>query len=127
EKKLQMAWSSLEEAEKWMQAEATEKIFDFSRKEVRPNKKSASSKTTWYKKLIYICSRGSTGGKARYIRKYAWTRKKPRRHCGCKCRLTLTLYNDTDDVQGLYFPEHMHELGAANVRFTRVPESAKRE
>ncbi|KAF5342494.1 hypothetical protein D9611_001695 [Ephemerocybe angulata] len=123
-----LQWKNLQEAMEWMQDESKEKCFDFSRKEVRPNKNPATSRSNWTKRLIYICSRGSTGGgNRRYTRKHSWVRKKPLYECGCKCRLRLTVYLDSDTVDGIYHPDHSHALGNSNIRFMRIPEVTRRE
>ncbi|KAF6740967.1 hypothetical protein DFP72DRAFT_747881, partial [Ephemerocybe angulata] len=67
--------------------------------------------------------RGSSGGKKEYHKKFAWTRKKPYKGTGCKCRLRITVYEDR--VAGRYTPGHNHSLGKENARFTSISDTTR--
>ena len=119
-----LKWNTLQEAQVWMENESRDKIFDFAPNGGRQNPRLDNPKTDWTRKIIYMCSRGAAGGSAKYVRKTSGPRKKPSRFCNCLCRLTLTVHLD-GKVTGSYMPEHNHEIGAANARFTRDPSSER--
>ncbi|KAF5333556.1 hypothetical protein D9611_002587 [Ephemerocybe angulata] len=122
--KVRMEWPSLEKAKEWMARETEEKLFSFSAKEPRrPNKKGVGK---WVTKHIYMCSRGKVCGSSRYVKKHDRDRKVPNKRTGCGCRLTLTVLMDKT-VIGLYVPDHNHELGAENARFTRMSSKSRQE
>ncbi|KAJ3529131.1 hypothetical protein NMY22_g9127 [Coprinellus aureogranulatus] len=123
-KHVKFTWNSLEEAKKWISDEEERNLFRFAIKVTeKPEQKKFKDRKKapkWKEKINYVCSRGSTGGVPAYTRKHNWQRKKPSKRCGCKCRLVLTTFSDSEKVMGLYTPEHNHALGAPNARFTSL-------
>ncbi|KAJ3545229.1 hypothetical protein NMY22_g2517 [Coprinellus aureogranulatus] len=118
---ISLQWASLDEAKLWMQQEQSEKLFSFASKD---RIKRSGRDVDWTETLVYVCSRGSSGGKKKYTKKGHWKRVHNTKCTGCKARLRLTLYSDK--VVGRYTPEHNHPLGHANARFTSIsPETRK--
>ncbi|KAF6745149.1 hypothetical protein DFP72DRAFT_1091715 [Ephemerocybe angulata] len=125
---IELKWATLDEALAWIDQESGEKVFNFARKEPRPNKnKTEEGRERWHKKLIYVCSRGNSGGRKKYHKRTTQTRKIPHKGTGCKCRLTLTVPRDSSPIIGRYVPAHNHELGASNARYTRISTKTRRE
>ncbi|KLO10303.1 hypothetical protein SCHPADRAFT_800198, partial [Schizopora paradoxa] len=78
-------------------------------------------------KKHYICARNNKHDKKKAPRSSlaASNRKKSTKRTGCECALTIKTYPDTECVLGRYTSSHSHELGNANLRFTRLSESAR--
>ena len=119
-----LQWSSLSAFEVWRDKEEESKTIELVRKELRRNH---STPEHWLERHIYVCARGSPGGRAHYKKKYAWTRKVPVKRTGCPCRLTVVLYPSTNTVLGRYQDKHSHDVGDQNARFTRLPKNTRKE
>ncbi|KAJ3523685.1 hypothetical protein NMY22_g11333 [Coprinellus aureogranulatus] len=117
-----LVWANLDAAKDWMEKEQQDKVFSFASKNpILPR----GADVDWIKKYVFVCSRGSSGGKSRYVKKRNRTRKVPHKTTGCKCLLRLTAYPDR--VEGSYFSEHNHALGVENARFTALSANTRRE
>ncbi|KAF6763546.1 hypothetical protein DFP72DRAFT_1136120 [Ephemerocybe angulata] len=115
---IELEWANLEEAEAWIEKEQDVKLFSFASKGPVPTR---GAPVGWTKAYVYVCSRGSSGGKKEYRKKFAWIRKKPFKSTGCRCRIRLTVF--PDKVVGRYTAEHNHSLGMENARFTSISET----
>ena len=118
---IKKTWGSMSEMMEWIAKGQEEKMFSFAKKD-KP--RSRGSSVEWIGKYVYVCSRGSSGGKKAYTKKCNWTRKIPHKKTGCHCRLRITEYKD--HVEGTYTPGHNHKLGTENARFTAISESTRR-
>ncbi|KAJ7113248.1 hypothetical protein C8R43DRAFT_903346, partial [Mycena crocata] len=74
----------------------------------------------------YVCSRSGTGGIKHYTRLHPeWVSKIPSKRTGCDCTLLVKQYPGTQVILGRYTDQHNHPLGAANLRFTRIPTETR--
>jgi hypothetical protein len=105
--------------DRWRHGEEAEKGIELRRKTIRRAK--GEQKQQWLEKYVYVCSREGTGGRSQYKRKCNRGRKIPSKRTGCACLLVVKVYPGTDTVLGRYEAEHDHEIGAANLRYTRLP------
>jgi hypothetical protein len=120
-----LQWGSMDEFEQWFSQEKKTKSIDFS---VKARQKPTNPALFWTTKAIYVCGRGFSGGKNKYMpKKEDPERKLPSKRIGCPCRLIVKTYKGTGAVLGLYTQEHSHEIGNTNVRFTRLPAETRQK
>jgi hypothetical protein len=87
----------------------------------------AHGKKLWTLRCHYVCLRQLSGGKkTQYQRKCPDRKTKDSKKTGCKCKIAIKQYPHTPIVLGRYEEEHDHEVGLANVAYTRI-SSASRE
>ncbi|KAF7303268.1 hypothetical protein MKEN_01290900 [Mycena kentingensis (nom. inval.)] len=70
-----------------------------------------------------VCARHSRNGRKKYVKKHPErVRKVPSRKIegiGCGASISYKTYFDTDEIRACYLQQHTHEIGAANLPFTR--------
>ncbi|KAJ7070821.1 hypothetical protein C8F01DRAFT_398495 [Mycena amicta] len=70
-----------------------------------------------------VCARHSRSGRKKYVKKHPErVRKVPSRKLdgkGCGASISFKTYFDTEEVRVCYISEHSHEIGPANLPFTR--------
>ncbi|KAF8913073.1 hypothetical protein CPB84DRAFT_1841487 [Gymnopilus junonius] len=70
-----------------------------------------------------VCARHSRSGRKKYIKKHPErVRKVPSRKLegqGCQASISYKTYFDTEEVRACYISQHSHEIGLANLPFTR--------
>ncbi|KAJ6504394.1 hypothetical protein DFH09DRAFT_1201540 [Mycena vulgaris] len=70
-----------------------------------------------------VCARHSRSGRKKYVKKHPErVRKVPSRKLegeGCSASISFKTYYDTDEVRACYISQHSHEIGLANLPFTR--------
>lgn len=70
-----------------------------------------------------VCARHTRSGRKKYVKKYPdRVRKVPSRKLegtGCPASISYKTYFDTDEVRVCYMSEHSHEIGLANLPFTK--------
>ncbi|KAF8665264.1 hypothetical protein AX16_000285 [Volvariella volvacea WC 439] len=70
-----------------------------------------------------VCARHSRSGRKKYVKKHPErVRKVPSRKLegiGCLASISYKTYYDTDEVRACYISQHSHEIGLANLPFTR--------
>jgi len=70
-----------------------------------------------------VCARHSRSGRKKYVKKHPErVRKVPTRKLegqGCQASISYKTYFDTDEVRACYISQHSHEIGLANLPFTR--------
>jgi len=70
-----------------------------------------------------VCARHSRSGRKKYVKKHPErVRKVPSRKIegqGCSASISFKTYFDTDEVRACYNNHHSHEVGLANLPFTR--------
>jgi hypothetical protein len=77
-------------------------------------------------KRTYVCSRQQTGGERNYQRKFPDRKRKiESKKTGCSCQITIKLYPHTRIVLGRYDSDHDHEIGLANIAYTRISRPAR--
>lgn len=78
------------------------------------------------RKKTYCCLRQQTGGQSQYKKKHPdWNRKLESKKTGCRCQITIKLYPHTLTVLGRYDADHDHEVGLANIAYTRMSPAAR--
>lgn len=119
-----LRWESLDAMRIWLKKEQESKTIELRLKETRVK---TDLPATWVKCYFYVCARAGTGGRKAYQKKYARNRKIPVKRTGCNCRLTVKTYPGTNEVLGLYIPNHSHPVGNDNAKFTRLTEEDRAE
>ncbi|KAJ7446428.1 hypothetical protein B0H11DRAFT_2084712 [Mycena galericulata] len=70
-----------------------------------------------------VCARHSRSGRKKYVKKHPErVRKVPSRKLdgeGCSASISFKTYYDTEEVRACYISQHSHEVGLANLPFTR--------
>ncbi|KAG6911605.1 hypothetical protein DXG01_011908 [Tephrocybe rancida] len=70
-----------------------------------------------------VCARHSRSGRKKYVKKHPErVRKVPSRKLegtGCPASISFKTYFDTEEVRACYSSQHSHEIGPANLPFTR--------
>jgi hypothetical protein len=121
-----LTWDSLQDMMEWKKKEEAEKCIELRKKDLVVNKATGMKK--WLSKHIYVCAQQGTGSKSKYDKKHPnWNRKVPskRLETGCKCRLVVRTYPNTDKVLGKYTGDHGHAIGMENIRFTRLSDDTR--
>ncbi|KAG6862159.1 hypothetical protein C0995_004241 [Termitomyces sp. Mi166 len=75
-----------------------------------------------------VCARHSRSGRKKYVKKHPErVRKVPSRKldgAGCPASISYKTYFDTEEVRACYCSQHSHEIGPANLPFTRKGRKA---
>ncbi|KAG2022996.1 hypothetical protein CC2G_000702 [Coprinopsis cinerea AmutBmut pab1-1] len=75
-----------------------------------------------------VCARHSRSGRKKYVKKHPErVRKVPSRKLegqGCPASISYKTYFDTEEVRACYISQHSHEIGLANLPFTRKGRKA---
>ncbi|KAJ7193389.1 hypothetical protein GGX14DRAFT_478809 [Mycena pura] len=70
-----------------------------------------------------VCARHSRSGRKKYVKKHPErVRKVPSRKLdgvGCSASISYKTYYDSDEVRACYISQHSHEIGIANLPYTR--------
>ncbi|KAF9269995.1 hypothetical protein L218DRAFT_6171 [Marasmius fiardii PR-910] len=78
-----------------------------------------------------VCARHSRSGRKKYVKKHPErVRKIPSRKIdgqGCPASISFKTYFDTDEVRACYISQHSHEIGLANLPYTRRGRRAAAE
>ncbi|KAJ3771980.1 hypothetical protein FB446DRAFT_738167 [Lentinula raphanica] len=78
-----------------------------------------------------VCARHSRSGRKKYVKKHPErVRKVPSRKLegqGCPASISYKTYFDTDEIRACYNSQHSHEIGPANLPFTRRGRRAAAE
>jgi hypothetical protein len=80
----------------------------------------------WTLRRNYVCSRQLSGGKKDQQRKCPDRKTRDSKKTGCRCKIVIKRYPHTPIVLGRYDEEHDHDVGLANIAYTRI-SSASRE
>ncbi|KAJ7622381.1 hypothetical protein FB45DRAFT_1091299, partial [Roridomyces roridus] len=121
-----LCWESWEDFHSWRKNEEQSKCIELLLDNTYPP--TFRDAPTFTKKCRYICSRG---GKSRQPKpstdkeKPARTRKNPSKRIDCQCIVMVKEYPDTSKLLGYHVDTHNHELGNANLRFTRIPPETR--
>ena len=107
-------WANLAEFDMWRREE--EHIYSIE----LIGSTSRTGGKLWSWRQLYICGHEASGGGA-------YKKKHPERKCkiatkksGCRCSITIKLYPHMSTVLGHYIAEHDHEIGFANIAYTRL-------
>jgi hypothetical protein len=110
-----MEWAGPAEFEVWRQEEE----LAYSIKLIPSN--TVHGGKLWTLKWTYVCSHQPSGGPKKYQKKFPdrqW--KIESKKTGCQCRIVIKSYPHTSAILGCYMSEHDHEIGLANIAYTRM-------
>jgi hypothetical protein len=114
-------WTSLAEFDAWRRQEELAYSIELILSRTGTGKQFTQKRT-------YHCSRQQTGGDKHYKKKHLdWNRKIDGKKAGCRCQITIKLYSHTPTVLGRYDADHDHEVGLANIAYTRMSRAAREE
>ncbi|KAI8990558.1 hypothetical protein BD414DRAFT_381636, partial [Trametes punicea] len=123
-----LVFESLEAFEAWRQREEEEKMVEFVKGDTHASK-AVPPRFKEHTKLV--CGRHSRGGRKKYVKKYPdRVRKVPSRKLdgvGCPASISYKTYFDTEEVRACYISEHSHEIGPANLPYTKRGRKAQAE
>ncbi|KAI0639540.1 hypothetical protein C8Q77DRAFT_1081753 [Trametes polyzona] len=123
-----LVFESIDAFEAWRQREEEEKMVEFVKGDTHASK---AVPPRFKEHIKLVCGRHSRGGRKKYVKKYPdRVRKVPSRKLegmGCPASISYKTYFDTDEVRACYVSEHSHEIGPANLPFTKRGRKAQAE
>jgi hypothetical protein len=115
-----LEWANLAEFEIWRREEERIYAIEFIASTSR------AGGVLWSGRQLFVCGREMSGGRKPY------EKKNPQRECkigtkksGCGSRIIIKLYPHTSTILGRYVTEHDHEIGSANIAYTRLSGAAR--
>ena len=112
-----LEWADLAEFFTWRQEEERVYSIEFIASSSR------TRGTLWSRRQLFVCGREASGG---YVKKLPGReRKAGTRKTGCCCQIMIKQYPHTSTVLGRYIAEHDHEVGFANIAYTRLSSAAR--
>ena len=115
-----LEWANLAEFEKWRRVEERTSSIELNASSTR----GGGVLWTWSQR--FVCGRQNTGGARNYQKKHPTRQRKiQNRKSGCGCHIIIKKYPHTSTILGRYVAEHDHEIGAANIAFTRLSRDAR--
>lgn len=116
-----LCWESVKDFLAWKKGEEDETSIEFKVKETIRDKRLLLG---FLEKKIYTCAR--MGSDSKYQKKHPeWDRKVPSKKIYCPCRVNVKSYPNTVKLLGSYVDKHSHEIGRANVIFTRLSRETR--
>ena len=117
-----LKWANLAEFDMWHRMEESACSIQFIRSTSRKGGIRSGQKQ------LYVCSRQDSGGGTTYEKKYPERQRKiGTKKTGCGCHIVIKQYHHTPTVLGRYTAEHDHEIGAANIAYTRLSGTAREQ
>jgi hypothetical protein len=117
-------WASLAEFYTWRRQE--ELMFSIELILSRTSRPTSNGPPLFTQKREYRCSRQHTGGVSKYKKKHPdRTQKISSKKTGCRCQIMIKTYPHTQIVLGRYIADHDHEIGSANIAYTRMSHAAR--
>jgi hypothetical protein len=117
-------WESLDDFYAWRRQE--EQAFSIELILSRTSRPTGNSPPLFTQKREYRCSRQHTRGVSKYEKKHPDRAQKiESKKTGCRCQIFIKLYPHTGIVLGRYDADHDHELGSANIAYTRMSHAAR--
>ncbi|KZS95852.1 hypothetical protein SISNIDRAFT_483277 [Sistotremastrum niveocremeum HHB9708] len=115
-----LVFNSMEEFQAWRNKEEEEKVVEFVKGDTHGSK-AVPPRFKDHTKLV--CARHQRSGRKKYVKKHPErVRKVPSRKLegeGCPASISYKTYFETDQVRACYMEHHSHEIGDANLPFTR--------
>jgi len=109
-----LEWANLAEFEMWRQVEERASSIELIRSSTRTG-------VLFSQRQRFVCGRQDSGGPRKYQKKHPGRKRKVRnRKSGCGCYVIVKQYHHTSTILGSYVAEHDHEIGEANIAFTRL-------
>ncbi|THH23090.1 hypothetical protein EUX98_g8089 [Antrodiella citrinella] len=123
-----LVFETMDAFQEWRRAEEEEKTVEFVKGDTHGSK-AVPPRFKDHTKLV--CARHSRSGRKKYVKKYPErVRKVPSRKIeglGCPASISYKTYFDSDEVRACYVSEHSHEIGMANLPFTKKGRKAQAE
>jgi len=117
-----MEWSGPAEFEAWRQEEE----LAYSIELIASSTVHSGGRALWTLKRVYVCSHQLSRGRSKYQKKHPdQHRKIESKKTGCRCRIVIKFYPHTTAILGRYKSEHDHEVGLANIAYTRMLQVAR--
>jgi hypothetical protein len=113
-------WCNIAEFDAWRRQEELAYSIDLIASRV------ARGNKLWTLRRLYVCSHQLSGGKKTQQKKCPDRKTRDSKKTGCRCKIVIKRYPHTPIVLGRYEEEHDHEVGIANIAYTRI-SSASRE
>lgn len=115
-----LVFPNLEAFHEWRNQEEERQMVEFVKGDTHGSK-AVPPRFKDHTKLV--CARHSRSGRKKYVKKHPErVRKVPSRKLegiGCPASISFKTYYDTDEVRACYVSQHSHEIGLANLPFTR--------
>ncbi|KAJ7170101.1 hypothetical protein C8R46DRAFT_1091119 [Mycena filopes] len=115
-----LVFPNLESFYEWRNHEEETKMVEFVKGDTHGSK-AVPPRFKDHTKLV--CARHSRSGRKKYVKKHPErVRKVPSRKLegeGCSASISFKTYYDKDEVRACYIAQHSHEIGLANLPFTR--------
>ncbi|TFK56707.1 hypothetical protein OE88DRAFT_1803376 [Heliocybe sulcata] len=123
-----MSFESMDTFEAWRQKEEEEKVIEFVKGDTHGSK---ANPPRFKEHTKLVCARHQRSGRKKYVKKHPErVRKVPSRKIegvGCSASISYKTYFDSPQVRVCYNWEHSHEIGLANLPFTRRGRKAQVE
>ncbi|KAI0686073.1 hypothetical protein BC835DRAFT_1288657 [Cytidiella melzeri] len=115
-----MVFESMAAFHDWRKREEEERVVEFVKGDTHGSK-AVPPRFKEHTKLV--CARHTRSGRKKYVKKFPdRVRKVPSRKIegqGCPASISYKTYFDTDEVRVSYISEHSHEIGPANLPYTK--------
>ena len=115
-----MEWPNEDKFLAWLSAEEQQKAI-----KLIVSRTEESDSPNWQARREFRCSREPSGGKTNQVKKHDWDRKIPSKKSGCKSRLIIKKYPNTEVILSKYEGEHDHPIGNDNLRFLRLSSKTR--
>ena len=117
-----LEWENLAEFDMWRRMEESTCSIQFIMSHSR------KGGIRWSEKATYVCSRQHSGGRTTYEKKHPERHRKiGTKKTGCSCHIVIKQYHHTPTVLGRYAADHDHEIGAANIAYTRLSGTSREQ
>ncbi|CAA7265957.1 unnamed protein product [Cyclocybe aegerita] len=115
-----LVFANLDEFQAWRNTEEERNCVEFVKGDTHGSK-ADPPRFKDHTKLV--CARHSRSGRKKYVKKHPErVRKVPSRKLegtGCSASISYKTYFDSEQVRACYISQHSHEIGPANLPFTR--------
>ncbi|KZT30872.1 hypothetical protein NEOLEDRAFT_1047080, partial [Neolentinus lepideus HHB14362 ss-1] len=123
-----MTFENMDAFEAWRQKEEKEQVVEFVKGDTHGSK---ANPPRFKEHTKLVCARHQRSGRKKYVKKHPErVRKVPSRKIeggGCPASISYKTYYDSPQVRVCYNQEHSHEIGLANLPFTRRGRRAQVE
>ena len=114
-----LEWANFAKFKLWRQMEERLSCIEF----VASTSRTGILYSRWQR---FVCGRQGSGGEKIYEKKHPeWERKIEPKKSGCGCHIDIKQYPHMPTVLGRYEAEHDHDIGAANIAYTRLSGSVR--
>ena len=118
-----LQWPNIDKFEEWHWSE--ERVHTIELRVAKVEHGAATlGRSLWMTKHVYRCACQRVGQRADQRTHPERQHKIPRKGTSCHCQIVIKHYPHTPVVLGRYVEEHNHDLGADNLMYTRLSDSA---